>query len=98
DPPTPNGGTIIDGTYYMTAVDWYTGLGGRSGVTDASVSQVFVLEAGVAQVVGSTADGGTSGAFLAVTTSGTTMIWSSVCPPDGGDVVLPYGTDDAGAF
>jgi hypothetical protein len=34
--PTPNGGTILDGTYYETAFVIYTGAGGDAGVTGAT--------------------------------------------------------------
>jgi hypothetical protein len=43
DPPTLSGGTITPGTYFVSAVTTYTGIGGESGATGVFESDTLVL-------------------------------------------------------
>jgi hypothetical protein len=105
DPPGPQGGTIVDGTYWGTSVTIYTGPNGPTGAT--GTSQMTAL------VQGSTVQLVTSGQparrTIALTTADAGFTSVDTCPASqtsqGGYTAtpttltffLPGGTDDAGA-
>lgn len=88
--PAPQGGTLVTGTYQLTAEDEYTGLGGASGPTGETHREVFVLDvdAGTFQFASlhpGSAAGGDRGT-VAFERSGSELIVTPVCgvgPPAG---------------
>jgi len=82
--PTPGGGTIVDGTYVVTAATIYTGVGGQSGATGATYRSTSVDQAGQYTYLddGTTPPVVTAGQY--VTTSATADITIvQQCPPSG---------------
>ncbi len=106
DPPTPQGGTIVDGTYWATAVEIYTGPSGPTGVT--STSQMTTLITGTTvQIV---SDGQPARRTVTLTTAADAGFVSvDTCPDSNSSqgaytatpttltIFLAGGTDDAGA-
>lgn len=99
------GGTIVDGTYFLTGIAYYSGSGVDAGYSLPVISEVatWVIEAGVAQVVGQTqiADGGISGvvhATFALGTKGNSITLEVLCPVVSGNPTFTasYGVTDAG--
>ncbi|MEO6420909.1 MAG: hypothetical protein ABIP39_15965 [Polyangiaceae bacterium] len=43
--PTPLGGVVVPGTYFLTTVNVYTGMGGNTGLTGRNFQETLVLEA-----------------------------------------------------
>lgn len=78
-PPTPLGGTIVDGTYVLTTATLYTGTGGASGPTGDTRSMTMRITGARGDSI---FDGVARTAQFAV--SGTTMTSTSVCPESGG--------------
>jgi hypothetical protein len=106
DPPTPLGGTIVDGTYEMTATAIYTGPDGPSG-TDGTAQTTIQITGSTIQIV-TTGDPTTRTITLA--TSGTSFTSTDTCPDTSTFIQGSYtatattlvvqfsgGTDDAGA-
>ncbi len=78
--PAPMGGTLVDGTYYLTQASVYTGAGGASGSTGATLQASTVLSGGTYQYVqnqNGKGDSATSGTY---TTSGTSITVEQTCP------------------
>jgi hypothetical protein len=106
DPPTPLGGTIVDGTYLMTEAAIYTGPDGPSGTNGTSQTTIQITGSTI-QIV-SAGDPPTRTITLA--TSGTSFTSTDTCP-DTSTVIqgsytatattfvvqFPGGSDDAGA-
>jgi hypothetical protein len=104
DPPQPQGGTIADGIYTITAVTLYTGPGGPSG--QGGSSQTTIQIAGTTVQVASAGDPRTQTVNLA--TAGTTFTATDTCPDSTVThgsytaaastllIFLDGGTDDAG--
>jgi hypothetical protein len=105
NPPTPQGGTMVDGTYFMTAANIYTGPNGPSGPSGMAQTTIQVT-AGTIQIV-ETGQPPTQTVTLA--TSGTSFTATQTCPgskvtqgsytatPATILIFLDGGTDDAGA-
>jgi hypothetical protein len=93
-PPTPKGGTIPDGKYFLTAAKVYTGPGGASGPTAVTDQLTDVVSAGTFQyveaVTGGTGSGGVYSGTIA--TSGTTLTLTFTC---GGTGKSAYSTFDS---
>lgn len=105
NPPTPQGGTMADGTYAMTAATIYTGPNGPSGPSGMSQTTI--------QVTGSTiqivSNGQPPTRTVTLATSGTSFTATDTCPDSKVThgsytatatsilIFLDGGTDDAGA-
>jgi hypothetical protein len=76
-PPVAQGGTVVDGTYLMTAVVIDTGVGGPSGPTGTN-SQVTLQIAGTTLQIAT--NGEPSTATATFTTNGTTLTATDSCP------------------
>ncbi len=104
DPPTPQGGTIVDGKYWETSLDIYTGPPGSAGVTGTSQTTALV-EGHTVQLVSS---GQPMRRTVTLTTADASFTSVDTCPDSqtsqGGysatattlTILLPGGTDDAG--
>jgi len=79
DAPLPDGGTFVDGTYFLTAVTLYTGDGGASGPDGRSAQQTSMAAGGIGQSV-STSDGCTSHSTSEISFSGTQITLTTICP------------------
>ncbi len=93
DPPQPDGGTLVDGTYFLTAVTVYTGDGGASGPDGRMTQQTSTSASGTGQSV--TTEGGcTSHSSSALTFDGNMIALTGTCPactpPPCGSVALGY--------
>jgi hypothetical protein len=96
--PTPAGGTLVDGTYYLTAVSIYTGPGGVSGPTAMMRKMVLVISnaaSGTAtfQFIDNenVAGGGTDRrATWTVTPNGTKLVVVGRCPNADGTGTTDY--------
>jgi hypothetical protein len=105
EPPAPQGGTIVDGTYALTAAVIYTGSGGPTGPSGTTQTTLQISGATI-QVV---SDGEPATRTVTFTTSGTSIQSVDTCPdtdtrpgtytatPTTLVVELDGGTDDAGA-
>jgi hypothetical protein len=105
NPPTPQGGTMVDGTYAMTDASIYTGPNGPSGPSGMSQTTI--------QVTGSTIQIASSGQpttrTVTLSTIGTRFTATDTCPDTKVTqgsytatattilIFLDGGTDDAGA-
>jgi hypothetical protein len=106
DPPTPEGGTIVDGTYEMTGAAIYTGPDGPSGTNGTSQTTIQITGSTI-QIVNA---GDPPTRTITLATSGTSFTSTDTCP-DYSTVIqgsytatattfvvqFPGGTDDAGA-
>lgn len=81
-PPAPGGGTVLDGTYALTATNVYTGTGGATG-TLGSWRQLWTFSGSSAAVVLRYADGTTERHTGTYGVSGTTLTFIESCPSDG---------------
>jgi hypothetical protein len=87
DPPSPQGGTVVLGTYVLTDYTSYTGTGGKTGPTGTSVSSVLVLDTNAYRSWVSTDNPPTSaGTYASHTTTLTVFL---TCPQSRVDH-LPY--------
>lgn len=105
DPPTPQGGTMVDGTYAMTAASIYTGPNGPSG--PSGMAQTTIQVSGTTIQIVEVGQPPTRTVTLA--TSGTSFTATDTCPdakvtqgsytatPTSILIFLDGGTDDAGA-
>jgi len=105
NPPTPQGGTIVDGTYAMTDASIYTGPNGPSGPSGMSQTTIQITGSTI-QVVSS---GKPTTRTVTLTTSGTSLTATDTCPDTKVNhgsytatsttllIFLDGGTDDAGA-
>jgi hypothetical protein len=105
DPPAPQGGTPVDGTYALTAAVIYTGPDGPTGASGMSQTTLQITGATI-QVV---SDGDPATRTITFTTSGTSIASVDTCPdtdtcpatytatPTTFIVAVDGGTDDAGA-
>ncbi len=104
DPPAPQGGTIVDGTYWQTAVSIYTGPRGPAGGTGTS-QMTALIQGETVQLVNT---GQPERRTVTLTTSDASFTSLDTCPDSqteqGGytatttalTIFLPGGTDDAG--
>lgn len=94
-PPTATGGTIVNGTYVLTAVRAYTGPGGASGPATGTASTTMVITgAGTAamrfETITETSEGRTIRSTMSVAyTSATTLTQTPICP-SGFSMVYSY--------
>jgi hypothetical protein len=84
NPPVLTGGTILAGTYAMTALTLYTGTGGASGSTGRTLQSTFVYtptssQSGTAQSIDKESSCNLRQAFT-VTTSGLRLTAALTCP------------------
>ena len=105
DPPAPQGGTVVDGTYWLTAAVVYTGPSGPTGMTGTAQTTLLV-QGGTVQMATS---GTPATRTVTFTTSGTDLDSVDTCPDTDSRssgytatastlvVELDAGTDDAGA-
>lgn len=105
DPPAPQGGTMVDGTYEMTAANIYTGPAGPSGPSGMSQTTIEIT-GGTIQIV---SVGQPTTRTVTIATSGTSFTATDTCPdstvtrgsytatPTTILIFLDGGTDDAGA-
>jgi hypothetical protein len=77
--PTPTGGTIANGTYALTALTAYTGVGGPTGNLALTASEVQTISGTTMQQEG-TINGKESRYTTMISTSGTTISTSDTCP------------------
>lgn len=78
--PTPAGGTILDGTYVVTASTIYTGVGGLTGPNGSMVQATSVNSAGTYQYVDE--GGGTVNRSIGTFSTGATDITITQTCPD----------------
>lgn len=79
DAPAPLGGTIVDGTYYLTASIVYTGPGGATGPIGSGGAETHVYRSGELRLV--VTDGeGTRSAMLLYLTNGNEITFVFECP------------------
>lgn len=82
EPPAPQGGDLVAGTYHLTAEHEYTGSGGATGPTGETHREVYVVDAGgtiqFASVHPDSAAGGDRGT-VAYERSGNELIVSPLC-------------------
>lgn len=86
DPPLSEGGTILDGTYHLTAVNTYVGLSGVPGPTGVTYKATLVVQQGAIQsVIETTASASTieNRAMYTYSDSTTTLVLQSICPTTG---------------
>jgi hypothetical protein len=104
DPPSPGGGAIVDGTYWLTGATIFTGASDPSGPSGTAQTTI--------RITGTTMDVAASGSpptrTLTLTTSGTSITATDTCPDTDASqatytatatslvFILPGGTDDAG--
>jgi hypothetical protein len=104
DPPSPAGGTILDGTYDLTAVAIYTGPNGPSGPSGSSQTTISISGATIQVVTSGQPDRQT----VTLATQGSAFTATDTCPDNkvtmgsysaSGTtftIFLDGGTDDAG--
>jgi hypothetical protein len=84
--PTPTGGTIVDGTYYLTENNIYTGPGGSSGASSGLIRNTYVFQSGLLNAVtwhdGIAGDGDRS--TWSVHVSGSQLVSAPTCGASGG--------------
>ncbi len=78
-PPTPSGGTIVDGTYVLVDLTTYTGPGGKQGPTGETVRSTVQIAGNVSQVV-SELNGSTNRNTMTFTTNSTSIAHTETCP------------------
>jgi hypothetical protein len=93
--PTAAGGTLVDGTYVLTARQIYTGVGGATGPTGEMRRQTLVISnaaSGTATVhsIQSRNGGADSRETLTAMPSGTTFAMTRVCPPPSASGAFMY--------
>ena len=105
DPPAPQGGTIVDGVYWGTSLEIYTGPQGPAGTT-GTWQATALIQGTTVQLVNS---GPPTRRTLTLTTADAGFASADTCPDSqsaqGGytatpttlTIFLPGGTDDAGA-
>ena len=80
--PVATGGTVVDGTYFLTANKVYSGPGGTSGPTGGSVRSTFSIQSGTIRSVswhdGLTEDVRWTGTWV---TSGNQGTITTLCGP-----------------
>ncbi|MGH7435723.1 MAG: hypothetical protein ACRENE_08610, partial [Polyangiaceae bacterium] len=77
--PTPGGGTIADGTYQLTALTAYLGVGGPAVALMLTASEVQTISGTTIQEAG-IIDGQESRYTTKFTTSGTSLTTHDTCP------------------
>jgi len=87
--PAALGGTLVDGTYWLTGFYVFTGPGGLTDLSTFTGSITFVLSETTMQQVLSSNGGVEKRSTSTVSTSGNTLYATDTCPePDSGQV--PY--------
>jgi hypothetical protein len=77
--PTPAGGTLVDGTYDLTALTLYTGPGVSASPPSGTFSAVYQITGNIAQQVGRL-NGSEARYTSTFTISGTTFLSADTCP------------------
>jgi hypothetical protein len=83
--PTPQGGTVVDGTYVLTAVIFY---GGCPPPTPASVAETLIFSGGTFEVVANPSDGEVQRTTGTYTQSGSNFLENDLCPQPGSFVAI----------
>jgi hypothetical protein len=81
--PTAAGGTIADGTYSLTALTAYTGVGGPTGTFGPSTSVFLTISGSTMQQVGHI-NGQERRYTTTIMTSGTSLSTMDTCPTPKG--------------
>jgi hypothetical protein len=85
--PVASGGSILDGTYYLTANRVYTGIGGTTGPTGGQVKNTYSLQSGLMNWVGWHTGLTTDTRSTArITTSGNQVTATTTCGSEAGGV------------
>ncbi len=74
--PSPLGGTVVPGLYYLTAINQYDGKAGQTGPLTQSTIQITGTNAEFAEQVGTALSRGS----VMFSTSGTTFTFNMTCP------------------
>jgi len=79
-PPAALGGTLVDGTYWLTGFNVFTGPGGTTDLSTFTANATFVLSGTTMQQVLSSNGGAEKRYTSTVSTSGTTLYATDTCP------------------
>jgi hypothetical protein len=85
NPPAPQGGTIVDGIYAMTAATFYTGPEGPFGPSGVSAQITVQIQGSTVQIVSS--EQSPKHANATIVRSNTTMTTTDTCPDSKVQVV-----------
>jgi len=83
--PTPQGGSIVDGTYVLTAVIFY---GGCPAPTPTSIAETVIFSGGTFQVVATPSGGEVQRTTGTYTLSGSNFLENDLCPQPGSSVAI----------
>jgi len=105
DPPTPTGGTLVEGTYFLTSCIDYSGPGGWTVQPGFTIQSTYVLTSSstpgafdlqlVSKGVAATS-GFNDRATLHIVPSGTSFSLDSVCPTQESGETVQYSVTDTG--
>jgi hypothetical protein len=79
-PPTLKGGTIADGTYFLTAIDAYTGPGGQTGRAGLKLQSTLRITGATLERMAKTGES-ELGTKESIATSGTSLELTVLCSP-----------------
>lgn len=98
DPPVATGGTVVDGTYDLTAYSVYVGTSGTPGPTGITAKATIRIAAGKIEEIieiggtGKTTSVTTTSSVYSVT--GATFAETELCPAGGGGRQLQFTAND----
>lgn len=91
DFPSPSGGILADGGYQLTAIEHYSGKGGRTGAGTITLQRNGLLTGDTLQLVEKVGDALNIARTVKIHTSGTSFVWKPVCPTD--EISIDYQFD-----